>query len=220
MYKRSVLALISACLLLATPNMSLAAQQIGWQDLTMPVDPSENPYFDLGTDQMRALEELLFLESYREEGTELPERASLRIQELHEELAAAGLDAQVLIEKEKSFEAKVVAQASMMRPELDGAQIKIPGYVIPLEFDGNQTVEFLLVPYVGACIHTPPPPANQIIHVRSQTGFSTVDLFTPVWVTGELLIEQSQQSVGLSDGVAGFAVGYALKADEIVEYRQ
>src|SRR5512139_3523363 len=51
------------------------------------------------------------------------------------------------------------------RSELNGAKIRLPGYVVPLEMgEGGRLSQFLLVPYFGACIHTPPPPANQIVH--------------------------------------------------------
>jgi hypothetical protein len=48
---------------------------------------------------------------------------------------------------------------------LNGQRVRIAGFVVPLERKGEQILEFLLVPYFGACIHVPPPPANQIIHV-------------------------------------------------------
>ncbi|WP_425045388.1 DUF3299 domain-containing protein [Primorskyibacter sp. S87] len=220
MYKHVLTVVVSIGIFVSLPALSLAMQEIGWRDLTIPVDPQEDPYFAVEFQQRKALEELLFLESYREGGEELPEQASQRLAELHEELAAAGMDAQALVEKEKAFKAKIIAQRSKVRTEWDGAEIKIPGYMLPLEFDGSQITEFLLVPYVGACIHTPPPPANQIIHVRSRVSFAANGLFTPVWVTGKLTVEKSQQSVGLSDGVSGFEVGYALQATEVIEYKQ
>lgn len=52
-------------------------------------------------------------------------------------------------------------------PSMAGRKVRLPGFVIPLERKGEEVVEFLLVPYFGACIHTPPPPANQIIHAVS-----------------------------------------------------
>ena len=53
-------------------------------------------------------------------------------------------------------------------PKMDGARVRLPGYVVPLEEVKGELKEFLLVPYFGACIHSPPPPANQIVHVTSQ----------------------------------------------------
>src|SRR5690606_31134482 len=51
--------------------------------------------------------------------------------------------------------------------ELDGRHIRLPGYIVPLGItEAMEVEEFLLVPWFGACIHVPPPPSNQIVHVR------------------------------------------------------
>ena len=60
--------------------------------------------------------------------------------------------------------------ASAVEPGLNGAQVRIPGYVLPLEFEGTRVREFLLVPYVGACIHVPAPPPNQMVFVRTASA--------------------------------------------------
>ncbi|OHC44405.1 MAG: hypothetical protein A3J25_09630, partial [Pseudomonadales bacterium RIFCSPLOWO2_02_FULL_63_210] len=53
--------------------------------------------------------------------------------------------------------------------ELDGQAVKLPGYIVPLDVtDEGRVTEFLLVPYFGACIHVPPPPSNQIVHVTTE----------------------------------------------------
>lgn len=76
------------------------------------------------------------------------------------------------------------ARSAPVVGELDGQRIRIPGYIVPLEFDHLVVSEFLLVPYFGACIHVPPPPANQIVYVTTETSFPTTKVFKPVWVTG------------------------------------
>ena len=55
--------------------------------------------------------------------------------------------------------------------EFNGKRVRIGGYVVPLDFEATTIKEFLLVPFVGACIHVPPPPANQIVYVKSDKGF-------------------------------------------------
>ncbi len=90
---------------------------------------------------------------------------------------------------------------------LDGHRVKIGGYVVPLDLEARSVKEFLLVPFVGACIHVPPPPSNQVIHVIAQAAFRIGDLFEPVWVTGRLSVVQS--STELADA------GYALAADTV-----
>jgi hypothetical protein len=85
------------------------------------------------------------------------------------------------------------AQQSPAEPvvkELDGVQVKLPGYIVPLDMseDGRVT-EFLLVPYFGACIHVPPPPSNQIVYVQSETGIKLEALYQPFWITGAMQVE-------------------------------
>jgi uncharacterized protein len=91
--------------------------------------------------------------------------------------------------------------------ELDGKWVKIGGYVVPLDFEATSVKEFLLVPFVGACIHVPPPPANQIVYVKSEKGFQVAGQFDPVWVTGKLKTETA--FTGLADA------GYSLEAESV-----
>lgn len=81
--------------------------------------------------------------------------------------------------------------------EMDGASIKLPGYVVPLEELNGALKEFLLVPYFGACIHTPPPPANQIVHVKvsKPVKFRSMDT---VWVSGVLKTQRQDSYMGTS----------------------
>jgi hypothetical protein len=90
---------------------------------------------------------------------------------------------------------------------LDGARVKIGGYVVPLDFDATKVKEFLLVPFVGACIHVPPPPANQIVYVKSEAGIEVKGLFDPVWVTGRL--QTKIAFTGLAEA------GYSLEAESV-----
>jgi hypothetical protein len=69
---------------------------------------------------------------------------------------------------------------------LNGKLVKIPGFVVPLEGNNETTSEFLLVPYFGACIHVPPPPANQIVYVKFSEAVPIDNLYDAVWVTGTL----------------------------------
>ena len=94
--------------------------------------------------------------------------------------------------------------------ELDGQKVRLPGFVVPLDFEGTETSEFLLVPYFGACIHVPPPPSNQIVYVKTVAGYPLQELFDPVWVTGEIRTEAHLNEVG--------DAGYTLQATIIEPY--
>jgi hypothetical protein len=109
-----------------------------------------------------------------------------------------------------------------MRKKLDDApivktqlnkKIRIPGYAVPLDAERSEKREFLLVPYFGACIHTPPPPANQIVLVRptAQSKIKKMpESMDVLWVEGEL----KEGRVSTSQGVSG----YMLEAISIAPY--
>lgn len=74
-----------------------------------------------------------------------------------------------------------------VRPEFNGRNIRIPGFIVPLVFDDQQTITtFFLVPFFGACIHIPPPPPNQIIYAEYEPGIQLETLYDPFWIEGTL----------------------------------
>ena len=104
-------------------------------------------------------------------------------------------------------------QSSLDAPvvsELDQQYVKIPGFILPVEFSGDAVSEFLLVPYVGACLHVPPPPPNQIVHVRLKEPLVGTNLYDPVWVEGTMQVETKQSQYAQAS--------YTLDGDEITEY--
>ena len=95
--------------------------------------------------------------------------------------------------------------------EMDGLQVKIPGYIVPLDSsDDGRVSDFLLVPYLGACIHVPPPPANQIIEVKAELGVRLNDLYQPFWVEGLLKVAHSSNELA--------ETSYQMEADKIYLY--
>ena len=102
---------------------------------------------------------------------------------------------------------------------IDGERIRIPGYALPLEFDGTRVRDFLLVPYVGACIHTPPPPLNQIVFVSAAKSFESEGLFSPVWVEGTISTSGGSHDLSFVDGQAAIEVGYTVDAAKIEPYK-
>jgi hypothetical protein len=91
-------------------------------------------------------------------------------------------------------------------------RVQIGGYAVPIDYDGTKITVFLLVPYAGACIHVPPPPANQIIYVLAKDGFELPgdDLAAPVKVTGTLRVLETSTTFA--------EVGYEIRADEVEGY--
>jgi uncharacterized protein len=95
---------------------------------------------------------------------------------------------------------------------LDGERVRLPGFAIPLEMDGEAVTQFLLVPFYGACIHVPPPPANQTVLVEAAGELRVVirQAFDTVWVTGQLAAKPTD--TGLAKA------GYTLTASAVQPY--
>ena len=110
--------------------------------------------------------------------------------------------------------------ASGVNQTLNGRTVRIPGYLLPLEYQGKMVSEFLLVPWVGACIHTPPPPPNQIVHVKPEKPFETNGMFAAVWVTGTLTTASSKKSLYMLDGSNDIDVGYSMRASTVEPYKE
>lgn len=102
------------------------------------------------------------------------------------------------------------ANGIRLNDALDGAYIRMPGYIIPLDISSAGVTEFMLVPYVGACIHTPPPPANQLVMVSARDPWPGDQLWDPVWVTGTMLTRLQSTDLGQT--------GYFIAADEMEIY--
>ena len=102
----------------------------------------------------------------------------------------------------------------------EGKRIKIPGFVVPLEYSNTELTEFLLVPYFGACTHTPPPPANQIIYGKLDAPTDFDDIYLPVWVTGTLNIERLESELNEEGVVNALDVqsAYAMNVESIAPY--
>jgi hypothetical protein len=103
-------------------------------------------------------------------------------------------------------------QGSSIRTDLNGKTVRIAGYITPVEIDGVHVTGFLLVPYVGACIHVPSPPGNQIIYVSKVKGLTLDEIDDPVWVTGKL------QAKPLTTILAD--VGYRIISAKIAPYKE
>lgn len=94
---------------------------------------------------------------------------------------------------------------------LNGQKVKLPGFVVPLEGDGKKVSEFLLVPYYGACIHVPPPPANQTVYVKVPGKDAKIRAaFDTVWVTGTLTAKSFEHDLATA--------GYSIEATQVIPY--
>jgi hypothetical protein len=105
---------------------------------------------------------------------------------------------------------RTVWDSAPSNPALAGAKVKIPGFIVPLEETSAGMKELLLVPYFGACIHTPPPPANQIIHVQLPQPAQGLKAMDTVWISGTLKLVRTNNEMGVS--------GYQMDAAKVEPY--
>lgn len=98
-----------------------------------------------------------------------------------------------------------------VNPKINDVAVKIPGFVVSLEREGDALKEFLVVPYYGGCIHVPPPPANQIIHVHSARAISGIRTMDAVWISGTIKVATSDTMMGVA--------GYSMLAQNVELYK-
>lgn len=97
-----------------------------------------------------------------------------------------------------------------VRTEWNGQIVRLPGFMVPIDYDGTGVTAFLLVPFVGACVHVPPPPANQLVFVTTEEPYEAAGLFEPINVTG--MFGAASTHTQLAE------VGYAMSAELIEPY--
>lgn len=100
--------------------------------------------------------------------------------------------------------------ATRLNTELDDTSVRLPGYIIPLDMGADGVTSFVLVPYVGACIHVPPPPPNQLVFVTTETPWPSDSLWDAVWVSGRLGAHLRSTEIA--------EIGYQIVAEKIEPY--
>lgn len=191
-----------------------APRALMWADLVPKLTAAENPFAKLDKEQLAQLSTIAAVRDRKARGdTTLSALELADERALARELTKSGVDVEGLLAQRKQM-------SQQSNAALDGQTIRLPGYLLPLEFSGKRVTEFLLVPWVGACIHTPPPPPNQIVHVKTTKPFEMAGVFQPIWVTGQLTAKASKQSLYLVDGTSDIAIGYTLQATDVEPYKE
>jgi hypothetical protein len=192
-------------------------RQVMWADLVPKSAAFDNPFLKLTPEQLARVSEVAAIRDRRGRGDKNLSRAEIESEPaLVRKLEQAGVDVDALLAKRK----EIIERGRTVNPLLNGQIVRLPGYLLPLEFSGKQVSEFLLVPWVGACIHTPPPPPNQIVHVKPEKPVAMSGMFEAVWVTGPLITGAIKKSLSLVDGSADIDVGYSMRASLVEPYKQ
>lgn len=196
-------------LFLASLNAS-SAELIEWKDL-IPAATQTVELPALTQEQVTHLYRVLKLKN-TQQSRDLTTDELNEYQQSQITVQQSGFTAEELLSlREKALEIEQQRLASV-RANLNLKNVTIPGYVVPLEFDGVRTTKFLLVPFAGACIHTPPPPANQTIIVEIEQGFALKDLYQVITVTGDISTFEQRLPISYVDGTDDVSTGYSMTA--------
>ncbi|MBY6197735.1 DUF3299 domain-containing protein [Vibrio hangzhouensis] len=190
------------------------AKDVFWGDLVPQLPEFNDPFKALSPDQ---LYDLAIIARYKQ-------RERLSEQELTENvrlvsrLEEDGVDIEYLFEKRQEVMEHRRKLAMSPNDSLADRLVSLPGFVTPLEFDGEKVVKFFFVPSAGACIHTPPPPANQIVLVDYPAGVTLMSLQQPFVIKGEIEISQINERVNYADGATDVDSVYKMKAQSVEQY--
>lgn len=201
---------------IAGPLLAADPRNISWQDLLPEERPYHDPFATLEYSQVNALAMLYRIEILHADTADDEKRAEAF--QIREDLVSQGLDPDWLFEQREIVMNQRLIAAREPNLDLLGENVRLPGYLLPLDIVDQKAVEFLLVPTVGACIHTPPPPANQMVYVRYEQGFEIDELYKPVWISGEMRAQSRSQSLNYVDGQANIETSYAMDALSVEIY--
>lgn len=216
------LAAFVSTILLAEPALAgKNARTIEWEDLVPKMEPLEDPFKTLTTNQLADLQTLFWIRDTQQKSSKSADDDTIQdAVKRRRRLTRQGLDVDTLMEAIDNFEKEVAKRNQATNPELDGQMVRIPGYALPLEHVDTGVKELLLVPYVGACIHVPPPPANQTIYVTLEDTYIAKTLYEPVWITGRMYIKSTSKALSFVDGSADIYTAYSLEGIEVELYKK
>ncbi|MCG9632878.1 DUF3299 domain-containing protein [Vibrio sp. Isolate30] len=200
-------------------NGSSQTTELSWEQLIPMKAEFDDPYATLTADQLYDLSVVAAFRKQQTSETPPSPQATKQYQETMDALQQQGVPVDELLSKRAEISAKRKQIASMLDYSLDQKQVKIPGYLLPLDFKGELTTEFFLVPTVGACIHVPPPPPNQMVLVKFPQGFDSSGLYPPVWVEGHIEVGKGQSQLYLTDGQDDITFGYSIDASSVKHYQ-
>lgn len=207
---------------ISVPTVAVQMKQLTWDDLIPSSVAFDDPFAEMEREKLEYLGFVARVRGLIAAGKQVSQETRDEAAEVEAGLKKEGIDVDGLLARRDEIRELRKKRAGAVVEELDGAAVKIPGYLLPLEYSGRAVTEFLLVPWVGACIHTPPPPPNQIVHVvlDQGNGFESRSIYEPVWVAGEMFARASIRNLFLKDGSSDINIGYKLQAKLVEKYKK
>jgi hypothetical protein len=215
-------------LLTAGANVTLVEARAGelqltWEQLVPPTPPLKNFLDELPPDEQEALDIIDYFRSFPErpldaEAETLRNDAKADAAAARKTMAAKGVDIDAVYEGYMKWLTEVDRRGRLTQTAYNDKHVAIAGYLLPLDFDPNGSREFLLVPYVGACIHVPPPPPNQVVYLKTAEPHQMTDLFEAVVASGKMKVEPVMKDLSFMDGASTVESSYSLTAERLEPY--
>ncbi len=205
---------------LCVGQLRAAPEELSWDNL-LPKEKADfdDPFKELSGEQLQDLSMvarirlLLKSEKIKPDGAD-----AMESKQIAAKLEAQGVKVDWLISQRDRVAKERRAAAERVDEGVDGKEVRIPGYMLPLKSESKKVTEFLLVPWVGACIHTPPPPPNQMVHVRVPGGVPDKGRFGAIWLEGMIELKPSEYELFLVDGTMKVKVAYTMNGAAISDY--
>jgi len=214
---------LSCAFVLSMITPALAQSTVTWEDLQAQSTQLRNPYEHLTTAQTYQLSELYQLRDWVEVNQPAADSWEVKnLQRLEALFAAEGMDTDELLKEAEVARKYWAAKARATNVDIVERPVQIDGYVLPLganstqvDAQGQLMNEFLLVPYVGACVHTPAPSPNQLIYIETAEAVENPGIFSAVQVEGELQVHEGSYEVFQIDGSRTVDVSYRMELGAI-----
>ena len=211
--------LVAAVVVTAGQALS-APREIGFSDLPDPVASSfDDPFRDMGFALLEELRTIVRLEeklSGQSVASDVRPRLESNLSEARAALEASGYDVDALLSQRWTVAKKRKQAAIATNPQIAGAQITMAGFFIPAGVDGDEMPVGYLVPEIGMCSHTPPPPPNQLVRVRLQSPLPVQSPYVPIKASGTLRPQGTDETIFLLDGETRMVSMWTLDATGVV----
>ncbi len=200
-------------------NEGKEIKEINWSTLNEHVVKKEveNPFEDMSIEHIRMMQQIAIVDDYLANGDEVDEESMKIANTARKTLADAGIDIEKLFAQREAIITQRTQEFESTNPALDNQNVAMRGFLLPIEFEGKKLKEFLLVPYVGACIHEPAPAPNQIVYAKLQSPIEVENLttFTGVNIKGLMKNKSTAPELNLVDGSKNIPTSYTLEVSDV-----
>ncbi len=191
-------------------------QSIEWKDLEGKVEAYDDPFEKLSEDILYNLS--IVYEVQNMDASQVDKDLQEEMAEAKQFLNKEKIDIKYYFEQAERIAKIREKESKQTNSTLDNKKIELNGFSLALGLKEGKIQEFLFVPYIGACIHSPAPPLNQILYVKSSKPVKVEDRYEPLTIKGTLQIKQNKNKLFLTDGEDIVQSGYVFLADEIKPY--